>query len=75
MKHNVIYVFESDCYSKDWPHAVARVRCAQCHSIYMVVVPLPLDGRPFKCPACKELTRFNRQRLQRSKKGVDRAQD
>lgn len=75
MERATIYVFESDDYAQNLPHAVAWVRCMHCGSKYVVVVPLPLDGEPFECPVCREVTRFNRQRRPRSKKGVDRAQE
>ncbi len=59
----MLYVFEREDYPKDKPFAVAKVRCMQCGSRYVVAVPQPDEGQPFECPECHQETRFNRVKM------------
>lgn len=59
----MLYVFEVEDYPADKPHAVAKIKCRHCRSVYLVVVPAPQDGEPFECPECHQTTSFNRQKM------------
>lgn len=55
----MLYVFEDPDYPKDKPHAVAKVKCAHCRAVYVIVVPAPADHEPFECPECHKQTRWH----------------